>query len=760
MAHRLNASTIKSWFQYRCERKVRYETSTPEELEAVPVTRDLRQQAWAQLGIDYEKRVVDRLARQAPMLRPAPGDTALSERLAIAFLRGARPEGYAAQVNLQPKTPPPALAAANVSLTRTFPDLMRREIIEGQAEFTIIDIKATRAAAIFHKTQVAYYVRILEALLRELSVAARINPVGEIWRLPDDGDASGDEHQVETFALAPYLRLVDEFLAETLPDILSKRLGRGVDETFFHVYFKCEQCAYLPHCSAAVSPERPPNRRDVSAAPGLSHEGKKSLQRMHIYTVADLARARGLAQTHNLSWSLKRRAETLVARANALATTRMARTSEEHTFLMPPRVDVAFLVSVDHDPVDDRLAAIGYRRLEEGRIAHERIEVLRTGRAQEEIDAIAAVLGNLLQDLARIDAANAAGQGLHSHIFFYEPAEAINLQRALGRHLDDPRIRTGLLDLIRLFPPDDVVPEPEFRGVHHLPATAIRSVLEQLYALPVTVSYDLRQTSRAIAEARGRTQPYDPGAHFARPFSSLLSIDVIRAIKEGRDNVTLADIEADIGARLSALQEILAFLFDEHAAAVRNGHALLRLAKRPFRFQASFDPLNAPDLDILTALELLENRSGLLESLVRLAQPASRRLETAQCMGHLTLRKSWSRFGQTYFRFAVPPESRMSDLGSSNFDLILTDDTPDLRLDPTRWPLMRCRIEPPSGAFQNGEGGTVVSMLRADAEGALMQGLLQRTGDRGWFVDRSFRDVNTTRAVAFFRDLANVAVAP
>jgi len=39
------------------------------------------------------------------------------------------------------------------------------------------------------------------------------------------------------------------------------------------------------------------------------------------------------------------------------------------------------------------------------------------------------------------------------------------------------------MSTVRIFPPDDVVPEPEFRGAHHLPATAVRSVVEQLYAL-------------------------------------------------------------------------------------------------------------------------------------------------------------------------------------------------------------------------------------------------------------------------------------
>lgn len=73
------------------------------------------------------------------------------------------------------------------------------------------------------------------------------------------------------------------------------------------------------------------------------------------------------------------------------------------------------------------------------------------------------------------------------------------LQNAVKRHLSDARIRTGLLHLVRIFPPEELVPEPEFRGMNHLPATAVRTVIEQLFAVPTAVSYDLRQVSQAMA---------------------------------------------------------------------------------------------------------------------------------------------------------------------------------------------------------------------------------------------------------------------
>ena len=83
-----SASTVNSWFQYRCERKVRYELSSDAELAAVPVLKDVREAPWAKLGNEYEIRVVRRLAAEGGLLQPAAGETVLSERLTLAFLRG------------------------------------------------------------------------------------------------------------------------------------------------------------------------------------------------------------------------------------------------------------------------------------------------------------------------------------------------------------------------------------------------------------------------------------------------------------------------------------------------------------------------------------------------------------------------------------------------------------------------------------------------------------------------------------------------
>ena len=173
---------------------------------------------------------------------------------------------------------------------------------------------------------------------------------------------------MERFALAPYLRLVDEFCRELLPGIAARRVGPDIDETFFHLYFKCEQCSFLGHCAKSIAPERGIERRDVSAVPGLNYEAKRSLRRLGVRTVSDLSRAAGLGQAPGVGWSLSRRAPQLIARAKALVADAPIRTEEQQTFLMPPRADAILLLSVDHDPVDDRLAAIGYRRVQGGTV--------------------------------------------------------------------------------------------------------------------------------------------------------------------------------------------------------------------------------------------------------------------------------------------------------------------------------------------------------------------------------------------------------
>lgn len=765
MAKRLSGSTIKSWFQYRCERKTRYEIMEPIDLAAVPVTKDDREKPWAVVGVDYENRVVRRLARETSVLHPPLGEKeGLRDDLAAAFLAGRGSARFAAQLKLRPARP--AFLGSGLSLRRSFADLVERETSSGVPVFTIIDIKATRSARAFHKTQVAFYALLLEAQLKEKGLAGKVAEEGEIWRIPDDGSAEGDDWVAERFRIEPYLRLVRDFCANSLPGIAAKRVEKGRDETFFHVYFKCEQCSYLPHCSEAISPDRPADHRDISAVAGLSHEAKRSLLSIGAGTIAALAdKGPSIGRMDGAGWSLSRRAESLIGRAKALRDGQIARSSEPHSFLMPPRADVSLYLLADHDPVDDGLVTLGYLYADQEGL-RETIEVLPTGSRAAEADALVRIFSALIADLAAIDGHNAqceadgnGGASLFAHIFVYEPAEVRALQEAVKRHLNDERVRHGLLDMVRLFPPDEVVPEPEFRGMQHLPATALRSVIEQLFSVPVTVSYDLAQVSQAFTAEGMADRAYRPAEAFGRAFSSLLSIDVARALREGKAGAPdLAEVRADVSERLLATHALAQSLRQEHDRRVAAGEPpMLRLNKLPFRLQASFNPLAASDLDVLRAFELLENRSGLLDTLIKLAQPKRVRLEGGRAIGPLRVLGIYENPRTVSMMLKMPPEALDADISAGAFGLILSDGEPDFILEPRLWPSLGCQLLDP----KPGDSADLVRlrMYKGTFQSAAFQEARRRAGENGWWLDQSFVDLNSTKSEAFLDFLGLGAAA-
>jgi hypothetical protein len=287
-----------------------------------------------------------------------------------------------------------------------------------------------------------------------------------------------------------------------------------------------------------------------------------------------------------------------------------------------------------------------------------------------------------------------------------------------------------------------------------LPATALRSVLEQLYALPVVVSFDLRQVSCALHERGLIAVAYSPEAPFRREFSSLLSIEVSRGLRENRSrSVAPEAVENDVRERLQAMRAIVEWLQRENRRAMEsNDGPMLRLAKKPFRFHATFDPLQAGDLDLLRALELLENRSGLLEALVRLAQPIGARRDARRCVAGMRLLTSRQEGPDYRMVFDAPPESQDADLRPDSFGLILTDDDPDLRLNPALWSAVSCRLDKVQA---NDSPRRLRIRMRANVfDGDVFTRVRRRAGERDWCLDQSFVDFNSARADAFLSYLA------
>jgi hypothetical protein len=241
-------------------------------------------------------------------------------------------------------------------------------------------------------------------------------------------------------------------------------------------------------------------------------------------------------------------------------------------------------------------------------------------------------------------------------------------------------------------------------------------------------------------------EPYFPETGFERQFSSMLPIEITRALKRGE--ISVDAIQTDIRKRLFSMASMVEWLLKENARAAT---PFLRLRKKPFRFQGNFDPLAASDLDVLHAYALLENRAGLLNRIVSLAQPAKRRRDGLRCFADLKLHRH-ERFGNLHrMVFNVPFESRQAELSSDSFGVILTQDDPDILLDPGRWDDHTVRIE--SVRFGAGFGTVSTTMAHSKFE-QHFESKVRNNPASPWFLDEIFTDPNTSRMLEFLEFIA------
>ncbi len=753
MKLKVTPTALKGWFQYRCERKFVYETMDRELYNQIPIHEQAVNSAWMDEGNDYERRIVAEVEARDPgsVLVPRGVDNgSLTTAASRRFLQRLDPRRRFAHQLLLVSTPTLATRlrlAEDLEVRSGKVDLV--EVLEGEGppQFRVIDIKATQVATLFHKAQVAFYALMLEATLAEFGIPGELADEGQIWHRTAPG---GARWEVESFQVRGYMRLVEDFFQQRALELTRFQVvPKGPDTTPFHVYFKCEQCKFLGHCQRQIGDDLTPDKLDLSAIAGVTQQSKRTLNGLGIRTVGDLLQREGELRGQD-DWGLRTRGTALIRRAKALSKGEVLRLEGQYSLQMPPRVDRPIYLLADRDPVDGRLATLGCLvvRAEGLEVYHVRV----IANEAQEAGALIEILGVVLEALLEVDQWNeqhGQTQPLHTHIFTYEPAEAADLRDAIGRHLDQPRIREGLLDLVRIFPPDQVMPEPDYQGYHHLPASSLRNILTDLYAFPVKVSHDLRRVSHALRDSGNDLgMTYDPAPNFARPFSSRLSIELCRRLSDPAEQ---GPISADMRQRLATMHALASWLYRQNSA-VSSGEEFLRLRKKPFRFRQQFNPLGAGDLDVLQAQGLLASRTALFQALLELARPSQQRRDRLNCYADMTLMSQVvDRRGNLYLTFHVPEASRLSELTASELGLILSDGSPDLILNPENWPALQASLLPP--VERTGVGLINVKIWSSAAELGVIPALLKKPGTR-WFLDKAFVDLNSSKLVNFLTFLA------
>ncbi len=745
---------MKSWFQYRCQRKFVYETMDKTARTAIPILEDEASGAWAAFGIDYEERVVQALIAdpQVSLLAPPPGERCLSEAASLGFLKDGIPYNAACQLQINAT---PALHAYLglgpdlVSFSRGIVDVLLARQEGARRVFRLVDIKSTHLALPFHKMQLAWYAWMLRSVLQDNSISAEIDPLGEIWHRSPQVEAGEAVYFPTAFRLRSYESVIKDWASRELGQALTRQVSPARDDTEFHIYFKCEQCAFLPHCLLAIDDSLPRERWDLSAVAGMSHQTKTVLKQRGIKDLGALWASRhDILHGRLEDWKLSTQGRRLVARAGALLDGRARLRPGQVTLRMPPLSHTKVFLVADRDPLADRLAALGILVTRGGEKVAQEIALVKN--AGEEGRALAGVLRVLLEQLRAAHQANQTGAHEILHIFVYEPAESVDLAQALGRRLARPDLLKGALDLLRLFPPDAVLPEPEYHGYHHLPASSLRRVLEEIAVLPAKVSYDLARVCQAMSRLQPAPQHlYVPGRLFARPFSARLNLSVCREMAEG--HISGREVRADVQARLWAMQGLTQWL-EAANQQLPPDQRFLRLNKASFRLHRDFDPLATGALDMLRARALLENRVSLLKALHRLAQPLEIRRSRGLCLAGLELLEVRpGRRGGCQLLLRIPPEARENELLRDDDALLLSDGHPDHLLDPALWKSLAAKIATP-------QAGDDYELLRLRLsrevwESALMQRLQRETAPESWVLDRGFADVNTERLCGFLAHL-------
>ena len=294
------------------------------------------------------------------------------------------------------------------------------------------------------------------------------------------------------------------------------------------------------------------------------------------------------------------------------------------------------------------------------------------------------------------------------HFYVYDGFDLSVLKRLVERHLfdRDPALLAQLFILVRLFPPESVLPDADsFRSI---PGTVVIRALQQLVALPSPYVYDLRTVTELIPDGEDGRRPYRfrPPTGFVFRGTNQIPFERIHDVWQGRpfqlkpsdpeaippDEVRRR-IERAVIDKLRATDAVVLWLKREYRDR-------LLLRKEPFRLYEGFDPLGyrngderAFTFDALRVFALLE--TSLDEMTVKHLHtlPIAERVNRFECISGLRyIPGADEPDGALWFTF--DPSARDARFEAGAFDLVLTpQDAPERLIaeldgplfDPSRW---------------------------------------------------------------------------
>jgi predicted RecB family nuclease len=274
------------------------------------------------------------------------------------------------------------------------------------------------------------------------------------------------------------------------------------------------------------------------------------------------------------------------------------------------------------------------------------------------------------------------------HFYIYDTLDMLALRGLLERHIFDtesPALLAELGNLVRLFPPESVLPNAEaFRSI---PATVVVQMLRSLVALPIPYSYDLRNVSELY-------QPASGGYRFRTPYgfswehSNQIAFERIHNVWDGesftyRQGGTervldpaeiLNEIDRAVRSKLRATDSVVRKLKED----LRNQ---LLLRKEPFRLYTESDPIQIQMLEALRIFTTLEVSYDELETKQTHTKPVDERVAGFVCIHGLQAEATELDSNHSLW-FQFDPAASDTKFEVGDFNLVLTpEDEPTILLN-------------------------------------------------------------------------------
>lgn len=607
-------------------------------------------------------------------------------------------------------------------------------------EIHVIDVKMAAEPSLRHLTEVTYYALSLAAALVEHGLSDRygVSAEGFIWpgshdanafrNLVRDIQAKGESDPVtlallETLVPVPY-EVYQVHVKQFFEERLLRVLGQAPGECPWHVGPKCQLCDYVRYCRQDAE-----NSDHLSRLPWLN-QGQAELIRQNGIATTNALRNAIVDNTpqwqaaESASHQLRADASILAVRAEALATGKPVPIDGRKCALMPAWSDQNIFITIHFDPGSGITFAIGAARVyfqpgrtqgdppqtEEHVFVVDRVDSMNPEAERARLVEFITLVSGWLEDVSTANDGLPADQRVSSHIFFWDLLEVRQLRRVFERHMNHPDVVDLIELLIRLFPPDQVLPDPDL--FKSQPGTIVKDVVRLLLGLPIPHDYSIFETANTLFPVRnenGDTYEFRLPFGFTTPMSDQIPFE--RAYELWQDTIFLRHFDSRFPSNpwlwrrytRDELYEGIKHATSTHLRALQHVVRRLRehyrdrliLRKAPFHAAPPAQTRIPERARSLIAFEKLNVACQEIENRQRRALPVEEReahffsirglspaigAEVDACIDKI--RATDARFAIAELRtFAFAPTSRDARINDGDFLLALSNEDDDIELD-------------------------------------------------------------------------------